>query len=92
MKVREKAHPDVNMYSSKFNIHALAEVICHWEDGSADSMFIKDLDVFIEKDINFFTWKDMRQAFQDHSIITNNFNTCFFEPINEEDKERGFTL
>lgn len=97
MKVREKIHPEDKCCSGKFNTHALAEVICYWEEDS-DSMFIKDLDVYIEaKVFNGFCgiavgWKDMGQAFEDHDIIIDNYNTCFFEPANEEDRKRGFTL
>ena len=97
MNVREKIHPNDKCSSSKFNTHALSEVICYWEADS-DSMFIKDLDVYITAGVfNGFCsmaigWKDMHQAFKDYDIITDNYNTCFFEPKNKEDKERGFTL
>jgi len=101
MKVREKkdfSNPDVKCSSIQFNVHAIAEVICFWEDGDTDSMFIKDLDVYITaKVFNGFAfmvvgWKDMEQAFKDHDIIIDNYNACFFEPANEEDRKRGFTL
>lgn len=98
MQVREKTKLNDRCYSSNFNTQALAEVICCWDDGSRDSMFIKDLDIFIEScyqnescDIRI-GWKDMRQALKDHDIITDNFNTCFFEPTNEIDRKREFTL
>jgi hypothetical protein len=97
MRVRQKGTSGDNwkMTSGKFNVCALSEVICYWEDGSADSLFIKDLDVFIEARTytgNHIGWKDMRQAFEDKDIIIDNFNTYFFEPENEEDRKRGFTL
>lgn len=90
MQVREKTKPDNKINSSKFNIHALNEVICYWEEGDADSMYIEDLDVFITA--NNIGWKDMQQAFKDHDIIIDNFNSRFFEPPTEEDRKRGYTL
>ncbi len=92
MKVRQKntSGEHWKMISGKFNVHALSEVICFWSTGEADSMFVADLDVFIEA--NGIGWKDLEQAFKDKDIITDNFNTCFFEPANEKDKERGYTL
>jgi hypothetical protein len=35
---------------------------------------------------------DMREAFNQHLIITDNYNTRFCEPKNEEDKKRGYYL
>jgi len=95
MKAREKIHPETMIYTSKFNIHALGECICFWPEGNADSMYFKDLDVFIEatnESDDVIGWKDMQEAFEDKDIIVDNFNTCFFEPANEEDRERGFML
>lgn len=96
MRVREKNDPNdpMRMTASNFNVHAIAEVICYWaedeEFGGSDSMFIKDLDVFIEADE--IGWKDMRQAFKDKDIIIDNYNTTFFEPTTDADRERGYTL
>lgn len=91
MKVRMKNKPVLAFYSGKFCTHAIGEVQgCH-ESFGVDLFFISDLDVFIEADIRI-GWKDMGQAFRDKDLITDNFNTYFFEPKNEEDRERGFTL
>ncbi len=60
----------------------------HFDKGDADSMFIRELDVWIEPT----GWKDMSAAFLDHDIITDNYNTQFFEPKNAEDRKRGYTL
>lgn len=95
MKAREKIHPETIIHTGKFNIHALSECICYWPEGDADSMYFKDLDVFIEatnETGDVIGWKDMREAFGDKDIIVDNFNTHFFEPANEEDRKRGFTL
>jgi hypothetical protein len=70
--------------SSKFNIHALAEV-----DAGDDSVFFKDLDVFIE---NKQEWIDFNTALQNHDIIPDNYNTYFREPKNEEERKRGYYL
>ena len=94
MKVRMKDSPDLEIWSCRFNVHALNEVIGHGDWG-ADSLFIKDLDVFIEasgSDGIQIGWKDMRQAFKGHDIITDNYNTRFFEPPDKESRERGYTL
>ena len=87
MKVRFKENPNIVWYSGKFNIHGLGEVIVQHKDFGADSVFIKDLDVLIDA-----SWKDMAQAFRDKDLIIDNYNTYFFEPKTQEDKERGFTL
>lgn len=95
MKAREKTNPETVILTSKFNIHALSECICYWQRGNADSMYFKDLDVFIiatNETGEVIGWKDMREAFGDKDIIVDNFNTCFFEPANEKDRKRGFTL
>lgn len=96
MKAREKMKPEIAIHTGKFNIHALNECICYWPEGNADSMYFKDLDIWIkatsEATGKQIGWKDMRQAFKDKDIIVDNFNTCFFEPKNEEDRKRGFTL
>jgi len=98
MNVRMKDNPSLVFYSGQFNTHALGEVKgCH-DDFGVDLFFIRELDVYIRAKIfnGFFTiavgWKDMSQAFKDHDIIIDNYNTCFFEPKNKEDKKRGFTL
>jgi len=66
----------------RFNMLALAEV-----DVGDDSASISDLDVFVNG-----AWKDMRQAFVDRDIITDNHNSRFGEPKNEEDRKRGYFL
>lgn len=96
MKARDKRSPEIILITGKFNIHALNECICFWPEGDADSVYFKDLDVFIEATSGVtekqIGWKDMREAFSDKDIIVDNFNTRFFEPANEEDRKRGFTL
>jgi len=88
MKLREKKTKK-DCFSSNFNIHSLNEIIVGWPDGNRDSDYISNYDVWIEA---LSEWKDMRRAFRDKDIITNNYNDFFFEPRNKEDRERGFTL
>jgi hypothetical protein len=70
--------------SSRFNTHALDEIIVGFGEDGMDSCYIKDFDVFIEKKKE---WIDMPTAFKNHDIIIDNYNTMFFEPTNEKDKE-----
>jgi len=94
MKVRNKEKGYTGV-SGSFNTHALSEIIVGFDDGpngepnGADSCFISEYDVFLEETQK---WKDMRQAFKDHDLINDNYNTVFFEPKTKEDRERGFTL
>jgi len=88
MKVRHKK--GYTGISSKFNTLALSEIIVYFDDDlGADSDFISNYDVYLESKNE---WKDMKQAFRDHDIIEDNYATYFFEPQNEEDRKRGFTL
>jgi hypothetical protein len=89
MKLREKLNAESISYSDKFNIYGIGEIIVNCEDGDRFSDSISNYDVFLKKSGK---WKDLRQAFQDKDIITDNYNTSFFEPSTDEDKERGFTL
>jgi hypothetical protein len=84
MQVRWKDCPEEVRHTGEFNMHALNEI-----DMKDDSAFVKDLDVFIEATGQ---WKDMGEAFRDKDIITDNYNSHFFEPKTQEDRERGYTL
>lgn len=77
-------------YSERFNIHSLNEIFAHFEDDS-DTMFIREFDVELGTG-DAAHWKDLRQAFEDHDVITDNYNTRFFEPKTEEDKIRGYAI
>ena len=68
--------------SSRFNVHAIAEVLT-----GDDSAYISDLDIWIDGE-----WKDMGQAFKDRDIIPDNYNTFFGPPRTDEDRERGYFL
>lgn len=88
MRAREKEKHEMQFETKMFNIHAIGEVLVYDESFGCDLFFVKDLDVLLKDG----TWKDMRQAFKDHDLITDNYNTYIFEPENEEDRERGYTL
>jgi len=88
MKVRGKVS-NIIWYSNKFNVHGLSEIIIQHSEYGADSAYIKDFDIFLEQKQE---WKDMAQAFKNKDLITDNHNIYFFEPKNEEDRKRGFTL
>ncbi len=66
------------------NVHALNEVLT-----SDDSVYIHQLDVYLEK-TNPPGWKDLRQAFKDKDVIIDNFNTTFREPLNEQERAQGY--
>jgi hypothetical protein len=85
MRVRIKNYLNGEGFSNRFNTHGLAEVIVQFDEGGEDSMFIKDLDVFVNG-----AWKDMNKAFNDKDLITDNYNTMFFVPENDEEKFRGY--
>lgn len=87
MKVRFSEKQEVKGWAMRFNTHALAEVIVGFDEGDMDSCLIKDLDVFL---VDQEIWKNMSQAFKDHDIIPNNYNTMFGEPKSAEDRKRGW--
>lgn len=87
MKVRyqRKDGTYVEGQSSRFNTHALGEVLVTFRNDYCD-MFIKELDVFIPDR----GWVTMRKAFQEKWIVPDNLNVRFGEPLNEECRERGY--
>lgn len=90
MKVRHKNSPDQRATASRFNTHGLGEMIVYFHDpDDCDSDFIRDYEVFLEATQQ---WKDMSQAFKDHDLITDNYNTEFFEPKDDAERQRGYRL
>lgn len=83
MKVKYKKSGIITE-ASRFNTSALSEVLT-----GDDSVFIRDLDVYLDSKEK---WVDMREAFLHKNLISDNYNTRFFEPKNEEDRERGYIL
>lgn len=82
MKIRYKKTGEEGG-ASQFNVHAMAEVLT-----GDDSAYISDLDVWIEGK----GWVDMGEAFRNHDLIVDDYNTRFFEPRTEEDRKRGYAL
>ena len=86
MKLRTvKNH--VECESSTFNIISLDEIIFYYNDGSGYSLPISDFDVFLE---SLQMWKFMPDAFRDVDLIRGEFNDRFREPMNEEERQRGW--
>lgn len=83
MKVRYK-NSGTEADASRFNTHGVGEVLT-----GDDSVLISELDAFLTATQE---WKDMQQAFKNRDLISDNYNTCFFEPKTAEDRIRGYTL
>ena len=86
MKVKNKKTEAVG-YSGKLNTHGLGEMIVYYEDGDCSSEYIRDFDAFIESEN---VYMDMGKAFQEKLIITDNYNVDFREPVNADEKDRGW--
>jgi hypothetical protein len=85
MKLRTK--DGTTGVSLGLNVHAMSEVVMGFDgDGGADSMFIKDLDVQLASG----EWMDLGEAFRTKAVITDNYNTTFREPANEQEKAQGW--
>lgn len=87
MKLRLKKTQEV-CSSSSFNTHAVFEIIVYGEDW-CDTDYPSNYDAWIEA---LGEWKDLKDAFRDKDVISDNYDTRFFEPPTPEDRERGFTL
>jgi hypothetical protein len=74
--------------SGNFNTSSLTEIMVYFEDWM-DTDFMSDYYVFIKKTQEWMTFKE---AFKYKFLINDNYNTSFFEPENEEDRKRGYTL
>lgn len=77
--------------SSEFNTCGGGEVIVCLlnKDGvfeGQDSAFISELEVYIDSTEE---WKNMNEAFKDKDIISDKCNTCFREPLTEEERQQG---
>ncbi len=88
MKARLIKNKDVTGMSNKFNTTSHNEVFMYFDnEGGASSEFISDVEVKIKD-----KWIPLSEAFKQKLLISDNYNTEFFEPINEEEKERGYKL
>ena len=87
MRIRLKNNPKIKGFSSGFNEHALNEVIVCLDVYDCDSFYLSEIEILI-----YGLWIDFNVAFRNKDIITDNYNTRFFKPMNWNDKKRGFTL
>ena len=88
MKVRHK-ETQVVWSSGSFNTHSVNEIIINHEELGSDSDFIINYDVWIEAKK---VWMELRHAFKNKDIITDNYNRYFFEPKTQADRDRSYTL
>lgn len=89
MNVRLFKNSNVKGSSIKFNTLSLNEVIVNFDDGDHDSVSISDLDVYIKRESK---WIPLSDAFEQKLVITDNHNTRFFEPKDEEERIRGYRI
>jgi len=86
MKIRLVDQPNVTGHASEFNTSALNEVIVYYDDGSADSEYFHNLQVFLTNQ----TWIGLKEAFGLHLVIPDNYNRYFREPRSELERDRGW--
>lgn len=76
--------------SGTFNTSSLTEIyVCYeYEDGEyeMDTDYPKNYEVQLPDG----SWKSLSQAFQDHDVVPNNFNTHFGFPQDDKCKARGW--
>lgn len=105
MKVRHKKNRHIG-FSEKFNEHGLGEIIIGFDDGEMDSDYISNYDVMLTQWLPKFAkidnwvtdeegnkigcWFDMKQAFANKQLITDNYNIRFAEPKTQEEYDRGW--
>lgn len=87
MKLRRKKTQEL-CSADAYNTCSVSEILVYYEDGSVDSDYPSEFDVFLAETQ---AWKDMRQAFKDKDIIPNNLNTHFSEPQDAAERERGYS-
>lgn len=86
VKVRLIDSPDVTGEANKFVDN---EVIVYYDgqNGYISSEFISDLEVLIND-----KWTNFKEAFKNHDLIYDIYNTNFFEPKDEEERKRDYRL
>lgn len=87
MKLRHKTNGDL-CESHAFNVHALSEILVTFPDGSRDSDYISNYEVFLPDG----TCKELAQAFRDRDVVPNNYNSVFGLPIDDAARQRGYNL
>ena len=86
VKVRLIDNPDITGTADRFNT---TEVIVYYdgENGYISSEFPSDLEVLIHD-----KWITLKEAFKNHDLISDLYNTKFFEPKDEEERKRGYRI
>lgn len=84
VKVRLINSPDITGEANRFNRN---EVIVYYDNDDCDSEFISNLEALINNN-----WLTLKEAFENKDLITDNYNTEFFEPKDEEERERGYRI
>jgi len=74
--------------SSTYNVQSVSEILVYWPD-EMDTDYMSNYEVFIEAEQR---WMTFHEAFEGKHLINDNYNTHFFEPTTEEDRQRGYTL
>jgi len=87
MKIRNKETKNI-AWSDRFNEHGIDEIIVCFPDGDMSSEYIRDYEVQLSND----TWVDMKKAFSDKDLITDNYDRYFLEPPTETDRQRGYVF
>lgn len=57
-----------------------------YQDYTLDEVSVDELEIKLSNG----TWKKLTEAFKDKDIIPDNFNLEFREPLNEDERFRGF--
>lgn len=90
MQLRHKSTHELCSASS-FNVHSLDEIIvCYDDDMTSDSLH--NYDALLKTGPRAGQWVALADAFKQHDVITDNYNTSFAEPRTNEDRERGYSL
>lgn len=89
MKIRKIDDHKITGDSSMFNTAGLGEIIVFYddEDGGCDSEYTREWEVYIT---SVGKWMPIREAFKEKLLISDNYDKYFREPINEEEKNRGW--
>ena len=86
MRVRNKLTGTLGE-SSHFNVHSLNEITVQFDEGDCSSEFIRDYDVQLSETGE---WKDLRTAFKEMDVVSNDMNTSFRESRSAEERQRGY--
>ena len=89
MKIRYKNNNSMIGTSNKFNTESINEIITIFNGRDFDTDYILKFDVYLE---NKKQWLDMKEAFKNHDLITDNYNTIFFEQKNDNERKKGYRL